>query len=212
MASRARLARPTIKSLTFGLVMFDYDLDGNLDIAIANGHVERDIALTKSGDTFQQRPQLFRGDGSGRGFDDASTDVGEAFAVAVAGRALAAADIDGDGDLDLLITGVGEKARILRNDGPPDAPGWIAFRAAGSARNVHGIGTRIELTAGGRKQHRWIRTGGSYLSQNDLVASFGLGRAATIDTLRIVWPDGTAQALDPAAYALNRIHTLARAR
>jgi hypothetical protein len=193
----------------FGVVFFDYDNDAQLDIAIANGHVMANASLLRGGSTFAQRNLLLRNVG-GR-FQDQKSAAGPGFAAELVSRALAAGDIDNDGDLDLLVTNNGAGANLLLNDGPPrqseaGSANAILVRVIGTKSNRSGIGSRLVLTTGNRRQVREVQSGSSYLGQNDLRAHFGLGPAVRSETLEIRWPSGATEVVKelPA----NHVYTL----
>ena len=83
---------------------------------------------------------------------------------------------------------------LLRNTG--NDRGWLQVRLVGTRSNRDGIGARLTLTSGGRRQVREIHSGTSFLSQNSLTAHFGLGQARVVDELRIRWPSGAIQTLN----------------
>jgi len=178
----------TLRFLGFGTVFLDYDNDGALDLAIANGHVLDNTALFQSTSKYAQRKLLLRNDGHGRFVDVAGT-AGSGFALERVGRTLVAGDIDNDGDLDLLVTNNGQAANLLRNDGG-SRQGSVQVQLAGRQSNRDGIGARLVATAGGRTQIREIKAGSSYLGQNALRAHFGLGGAKEIEQLEVRWPSG----------------------
>lgn len=197
-AGKGRLVQPTLKSLTFGLRFLDYDLDGHLDLAIANGHIEPGISGVQREITYAQPPQLFWNDGTGR-FVDVSERLGEAFARPVVGRGLAASDVDGDGDQDLLITVNGGTARLFRNEavGADGATGRssLTLRLEGAAPNRDALGAVVTVVVGGRAQRATVRTGSSYLSQSSLALVFGLDGAPGADRVSVRWPDGSEESL-----------------
>jgi hypothetical protein len=172
----------------FGVVFFDYDNDGRLDLAIVNGHVMVHVAQVRARGTLAQRKLLLRN--AGERFVNATNDAGPGFALDGVGRGLAAGDVDNDGDLDLLVTNNGGRPNLLLNDGG-NAGNAVLVRVAGTASNRTGIGTRLVLTTGGRRQVREIQSGSSYLAQGDLRAHFGLGAARRAERLEIRWPDGS---------------------
>jgi hypothetical protein len=178
----------TLRFLGFGTVFFDYDNDGDLDLAIANGHVLDNTSLFQSASKYAQHRLLLRNDGSGR-FTDVAGAAGPGFAVERVGRALAAGDIDDDGDLDLLVTNNGQAAELLRNDGGSRGSA-VLVSLVGRKSNRDGIGTRLRASVGARRQIREIKAGSSYLSQSDARAHFGIGRAAMLDQLEVRWPSG----------------------
>ncbi len=194
------LARTTRGHLTFGLLLFDADLDGRLDLFQANGHVETDIAALEPGRTYAQAAQLFWNTGRSRGGAPLLAEVPAAelgdLARPMAGRGAAFLDLEGDGDLDLVLTQVGGPARLLRNEMDPGSPAahhHLRVVLRSPPPNRDGIGARVEATAGGAAQTRRIMPTRSYLSQVEPAASFGLGPATRVERLRITWPDGTAE-------------------
>jgi hypothetical protein len=190
-AAKARLSRPTLLMLTFGVVFADFDLDGLPDLMLANGHIEPQIQRVQKDVTFAQPPQLFRN--TGETFDDLSDQVGADFSRPAVARGLATADIDGDGDLDVLLTVNDGSARLLRNDLPPGANA-LRFVLRGAGRNPQAIGAVVTVTCGERTQSQRVRTGGSYLSQSELPLTFGLGAAARAD-VQVRWPTGRSESL-----------------
>src|SRR5262249_4356661 len=95
------LAAASLRRLGFGIVFADVDLDGRLDVAVANGHVYRNAEAV--GESFEQEAQLFLGDGHGR-FRDVSAQAGSYFRQRRVGRGLAWADFDNDGRPDLAFS------------------------------------------------------------------------------------------------------------
>jgi hypothetical protein len=186
LAGAARLTKPTVLMLTFGLLFADFDLDGYADLAVANGHIEPEINAVQQDITFAQRPQLFRNNGR-RQFVDISDQAGEAFAEPIVGRGVAAADIDDDGDGDLLITVNGGSPKLLRNE-CKDA-NWIKIRLLGNSPNLDAVGATVTVWAGDLVQRKMVRTGSSYLSQSEAnPIVFGLGAHSQADSLAIRWP------------------------
>jgi hypothetical protein len=191
------IGAPTRLALSFGLFLFDYDLDGRLDLLQANGHLEEEIEKVDPSQHYRQPAQLFwnAGDAGERRFllvpAEQTGDLGRP----IVGRGAAYADVDGDGDLDVVLTQAGGKPMLLRN---LQAVGhhWLRVALVGAAPNRDAIGSWIELTAGGVTQRRQVMPTRSYLSQVELPVTFGLGSATTIDALEVVWPDGTRQKVD----------------
>jgi hypothetical protein len=195
------LARPTHGHLTFGLLVFDADLDGRLDLFQANGHVETDIAALEPGRTYAQPAQLFWNTGLSRGGAPLLAEVPAAalgdLARPLAGRGAAYLDLEGDGDLDLVLTQAGGPPRVMRNDLLPPAadgkrpPHHLRVVLRKPPPDPDALGARVEATAGGAAQTRRIMPTRSYFSQVEPAASFGLGPAGRVERLRITWPDGT---------------------
>jgi len=190
------IGAPTRRMLGFGLLFGDFDLDGDEDLAQANGHLEPDIARVQPSQTYRQRAQLFmnRGGDSAPLFVEAGADTLGDLAVPAVGRALASGDLDGDGDDDLVLVELGGRARVLRND---QATGhhWIAVAVDAGALAGRVFGSEIEVDAviGGKPvtQRRVLSPTRSYLSQCEPVARFGLGDAATVTEIRVRAADGS---------------------
>ncbi|MEW6325925.1 MAG: CRTAC1 family protein, partial [Nitrospirota bacterium] len=197
-APRAGLTRPSLPFLTFGLFFFDYDLDGLLDILSANGHIdETTVEYLERTVTYEQRPLLFRNNGGGA-FAEVGLNSGRALGKRIVGRGAAYADIDRDGDLDVLLTQNGGPAILLRNDGG-NRNQWLRAALIGTKSNRDGIGATITVTTGGVRQQRLVKTGSSYLSQSELTATFGLGKAKQADEVTVAWPSGIVDRLEAVA-------------
>ena len=187
-AGAAGLSGPTLLPLTFGVRFADIDLDGYQDLLLANGHIEPEINSVQRDITFEQPPQLFRNDGTGR-MVDISSAVGPPFTEPIVGRGLATSDIDRDGDLDILLTVNGGAPKLLRNDLPLGTAGWVRLRLEGKFPNVGAIGAALVLYSGVGVQREIIRTGSSYLGQSELsTIVFGLGTNTQVDSLTVRWP------------------------
>ena len=191
LAGSARLTRPTLLPLTFGVSFVDLDLDGFQDLVAANGHIEPEIQRVNRDLAFEQRPQLFRNTGKG-GFVDATEGAGEGFSRPAVARGVAFGDYDGDGDPDLLITVNGGSPRLLRNDTPEEGRGnWLGVRIEGLPANRDAIGAVVTLFAGDHALRRVVRAGSSFLSQSQTnPILFGLGERTSADSLAILWPTG----------------------
>ncbi len=170
------LAAPTFQPMGWGTALFDADLDGNLDLFIANGHIYSQVDdFPDLNETFRQKNQLFLGDG--KHFRDVSESAGSGLQVRKSSRGLAVGDLDNDGDLDLVVSNVDDTPTLLENR---QATGhhWIGFRLRKEGTNPLCIGARVIVEGGGRRQMREVRSGGGYLSQSDLRVLFGLGSHA----------------------------------
>ncbi len=184
-AASSQLGQPSQRTLTFGLTLLNIDLDMDLDLFFANGHVQTHIARMVDGMSFRQRAQLFLNRGNGV-FGEAS-ESGVLMRTMVA-RGAAHSDYDRDGDLDLLIVENNGPAHLWRNDSRAGL--FLRVRLEGRTSNRNGYGARVEINAGGLRQYRRIYSGSSFLSQSEAIAVFGLGDTAVVDDLWVLWPSG----------------------
>jgi hypothetical protein len=184
--------------LTFGLLFLDYDLDGRLDLLLANGHLEHEIHRVQQSQTYAQPPSLFWN--CGEGCRNRFVPVAEAGDLTdpLVGRGIAYADIDGDGDLDVLITQNGRRPALLRND-QQTGHHWLRVALRGKAPNTGAVGARLALTAGGVTRTRVVMPSRGYMSQVERTVTFGLGDLAQVERLQVTWPDGSEQTLTPDA-------------
>jgi hypothetical protein len=182
--------------LTFACFFFDYDLDGLLDIFAANGHVSDDISVVQPNVKYAQPPHLFRNKGKSK-FEEISAKLGRALQRAIVGRGAAYGDFDNDGDLDLLITANNGPARLLRNDNA-NQNDMLRVKLVGTASNRDGTGARVQLKSSkGAREYEMVKTGSSYLSQSEMVLTFGLGKPEEdkVLSLEISWPSGQRQSI-----------------
>jgi len=187
-AGRARISKPSLLSLSFGILFNDMDLDGYMDLLVTNGHIEPEINRIQQEITFAQSSQLFLNNRKG-GFTEITNQVGEAFSKPIVGRGLATADIDNDGDADLIISENGGMARLLRNDLDVANKNWIKIQMKGKSPNLNALGARVTLWYNEMQQTKMIRTGSSYLSQSDISELiFGIGENTSVDSIQIRWP------------------------
>jgi hypothetical protein len=189
----SEIGHKSLLTLAFGCFFFDYDLDGWVDIFVANGHVENEINKVQSKVTYAQPTHLFRNLGK-KQFQQVTAGVGGALVKHYVARGSAYADFDRDGDLDILMTTNGGTAHLFRNDGGSQSR-FVRIRLRGSRSNRDGYGTLIQLTSGGKTQSVFTRSGHSYLSQSESVQTFGIGSSTRADKVRLVWPSGTVQEL-----------------
>jgi hypothetical protein len=177
-------------TLGFGCVFADLDLDGALDLAVVNGHIDETVRNIH-GVGYAQPPHLFLNDGSGR-FHDIAGETGGGFAQPKVGRGLAYADFDRDGDVDLLITTNNGPAYLYRNDQLAGNRS-IRLHLVGTKSNRDAIGARVHLTVSGVTQSRFVKSGSSYLSQSELLLTFGLGKREKAERVVIEWPSGRTE-------------------
>jgi len=189
--------------LGWGCGFFDMDNDGWLDILICNGHVYPEVEQLKTEAGYAQRKLLYRNLRNGR-FEDISLQAGPGISAPSAARGCAFGDFDNDGDIDVVVNTVNGPAQLLRCDST-SGNNWIKIKTIGTKSNRSGIGARLTCVTnvpGQSKPHRQIdevRSGGSYISQNDLRVHFGLGKAEKVQVLELRWPSGQVDTIKDIA-------------
>jgi hypothetical protein len=178
-------------SLGFGCAFFDANLDGWLDFAVANGHIDETVRNIRGNVGYAQPPQLFVNNGKGT-FRDVAAELGGGFNQPKVGRGLAYADFDRDGDLDLLLTTNSGPAYLYRNDQVAGNHS-IRFRLVGTKSNRDAIGAAVRISVGGLNQYRVVKGGSSYLSQSELPVTFGLEKRDRIEIVVVDWPSGRTE-------------------
>src|SRR5712671_8103004 len=214
VAISAGVGSPTKNMLGFGCVFADFDLDGLLDLAIANGHIDETVRNIRGNVGYAQPPQLFLNQGKGI-FRDVTAEVGPDFSQPKVGRGLAYGDFDRDGDIDLLLTTNNGPAYLFRND-IRSGNRSLRLHLTGTKSNRDAIGAVVRIYHGGENQMRTVRGGSSYLSQSELPLTFGVGSSDRVDRLAVEWPSGTTQEFKNVstakAYELHENEALTDAR
>jgi hypothetical protein len=178
-------------TLGFGCIFLDVNLDGALELAVANGHIDETVRNIRGNVGYAQPPQLFLNLGGGK-FRDVASQVGGGFESPKVGRGLAYGDFDRDGDLDILMTTNNGPAYLYRNDQSANSHS-IRFNLKGTKSNRDAIGASVRIFLDGQSQSRLVRGGSSYLSQSELPITFGLGSRDKIDRVVIDWPSGRTE-------------------
>jgi enediyne biosynthesis protein E4 len=178
-------------SLGFGCAFLDVNLDGWLDLAVANGHIDDTVRNIRGNVGYAQPPQLFLNNGKGV-FRDVASDAGAAFVQAKVGRGVACGDFDRDGDVDLLITTNNGPAYLYRNDQNAGNRS-VRFRLVGTKSNRDAIGAEVRIECGGVGQSRLVKSGSSYLSQSELPVTFGVGKRDVVERVVLLWPSGRTE-------------------
>ena len=188
VATRAGIGAASRNTLGFGCAFADVDLDGALDLVVANGHIDETVRNIRGNVGYAQPPHLFLNQGNGA-FRDVAAAVGADFAQPKVGRGLAFGDFDRDGDVDLLITTNNGPAYLFRNDQSAGNRS-LRFRLVGTKSNRDAIGATVRIFHGGTSQSRLVKSGSSYLSQSELPVTFGVGKRDRVDRVVITWPSG----------------------
>ncbi|MGH9532749.1 MAG: CRTAC1 family protein, partial [Terriglobales bacterium] len=191
VAMRAGVGAASKNTLGFGCAFLDADLDGALDLLVANGHIDETVRNIRGNVGYAQPPQLFLNNGKG-GFRDVASQLGKEFAQPKVGRGLACGDFDRDGDLDVLMTTNRGPAFLFRSDHPAGHKS-IRFHLAGTKSNRDAIGATVRIYHGDSSQTRMVKSGSSYLSQSEFPVTFGLGKRDRVDRAVIQWPSGRTE-------------------
>jgi enediyne biosynthesis protein E4 len=206
----AGVAKDTIPFLSWGDGFIDYDNDGWKDIFIASGHVYKQVEDHDWGTSFAQRPLLLRNVGAGK-FALVPAVQGTGLAIVVPARGAAFGDLFNDGKIDIVLNNLDSTPTLLRNVNP-DQHHWIEFRLIGGAGKPRdAVGAAIFVTTGKVTQRGDVLSGGSFASSNDPRVHFGLGDAASIDSVEIRWPGG-GPAEKVAIPGVDRILTIEQGR
>jgi hypothetical protein len=191
-APRSAVGRSSLLTLGFGCFFYDYDLDGWLDIFVANGHIEQGIERIQSKIRYAQPPHLFRNAGGGK-FEEVTKTMGAAFNKPLVARGAAHGDFDNDGDLDIVMTTNDGPAVLLRNDGATNRS--VRLRLVGTRSNRDGLGAVVTVKVGNETQTAMAQSGSSYLSQSERTLTFGVGKAQSVDSVEVRWPSGRTDRL-----------------
>ncbi len=191
VAAQAGVGLASKNSLGFGCAFLDANLDGWLDLAVANGHIDETVRNIRGNVGYAQPPLLFLNNGNGK-FRDVAAELGGGFDQPKVGRGLAYADFDRDGDLDLLLTTNNGAAYLYRNDQLAGNRS-IRFHLVGTKSNRDAIGATVRIVSGELRQSRMVKSGSSYLSQSELPVTFGLEKRDRVERVVIAWPSGRTE-------------------
>ena len=201
-APTSDVGRATLVTLGFGCFFFDYDNDGWLDIFVADGHIEDQIERVQKRVSYAEPPHVFRNLGGAK-FQEVTASLGADFASPKVARGAAYADIDNDGALDVLMTSNGGRAYLFHNQGGSNHS--VRVKLVGTKSNRDGIGAVVRVISGKDQQSQTLHSGSSYLSQNELVLTFGLGEHTKADAIEVRWPSGAVDKLSnvPASQTIT---------
>jgi hypothetical protein len=204
VTAAAGLANRT-RFLGWGTAFMDIDNDGWVDILSVNGHVYPEVDGAQTHETFRQQRLVYwnRRDGQ---FYDMSDLSGAAISARHASRGMAVGDLDNDGSLETVVVNLAETPSLLKNTAKP-AGNAMLLRLLTGKRDA--IGARVTVNASGTQQTDEVRSGGSFISHNDLRLHFGVG-TATAAALTIRWPDGSTEKI--AKVSAGEVTTIAQGR
>jgi hypothetical protein len=187
------LSQPSFHKLGYGAQFFDAELDGALDLIVANGHEGdyRDLGIP-----FQMEPQFFQHDGNGRFVDCSSSVEGGYFEKKVVARGLARLDWNRDGREDFVVSHLDQPVALVTNETSP-AGSYLAVRLVGVRSSRDAIGTRVAVAAEGATWSRQLMAGDGYMASNERLLIFGLGEAEEVEQLTVDWPGGRSQHFGP---------------
>jgi enediyne biosynthesis protein E4 len=189
----AGVATPTIPFVGWGTSFFDFDNDGWPDLFLVNGHVYPQVDTLDVGARYREPKLLFLNQRDGT-FRNISKLVGPAIQIPQVSRGAAFGDLFNDGHVDIVVENLDGKPMILREEGG-NHNHWIGFELAGTKSNRLALNARVKAVAGDLIQVDEVRSGGSYLSQNDLRIHFGLGSHDRLDRVEILWPTGKSDTI-----------------
>jgi hypothetical protein len=191
----AGVKQPTYAPLSWGTTFADFDLDGDLDLFIANGHIYPQADTTPAANTTFRQTNLLLANEKGR-FRDFSRRAGPGLDVREASHGLAAGDLDGDGDIDLVIANVDAPPTLLLNE-TARRGAWLIVDAPGARR--------VEVVAQGQTWTGHAVVGGSFLSVSDPRFHFGLGAVTEVESITVTWPGKVEVRSNVAANAVVRV-------
>jgi enediyne biosynthesis protein E4 len=193
MAWASGLGQGSYPYVKWGTGFVDVDNDGWPDVLVANGHVYPQVDAIQGSSKYREPLQLFRNRQNGT-FEDISAETGLADLPLQSRRGAAFGDINNDGNVDMVLVNIGAPPSLLINHNTSHSH-RVLFRLIGTKSNRAAIGARVTITSASFKQINEVRSGGSYISQNDLRLHFGLGADDKMSSVEIFWPSGKAETL-----------------
>ena len=204
-AHRHTVAQATRLLSGWGLKFFDYDLDGAVDLILANGHPDDMIEMYSQQVKYKEPLLLFHQE-NGR-LRNVSAEAGAVFRKSFPARGLAVGDYNNDGRPDVLIGNCGGPPLLLKNNAGKGNH-WTGVRLQGTRANRDAIGARITWSAGGVVRSRLKTSGGSYLSSHDPREVLGLGASEKLDWVQVKWPGPSTRVERFTGLGVDRYVTL----
>jgi hypothetical protein len=177
--------------LGFGIVLQDFNQDGQMDCLIANGHIDE---RADEFDGYRQRPQLLSF--GGVRWEDCGA-ASSWFNNRLVGRGIATGDLEGDGDLDAVVVNQNSPAALLVNES--ERGSWLQLRFTGRLSNREGIGCIVTVKASERIYRSELPGGTSFASSHQPLLNFGLGDCAEPVDVDVQWPSGVVQTVKSVA-------------
>jgi hypothetical protein len=193
MSWPAKVGQPSYRYVKWGAGFVDFDNDGWVDLFINNGHVYPQVDAIPNSPGYKEPMQMFRNNHDGT-FEDISKTSGVFDMPPESRRGAAFGDVYNDGSMDILVLNIGQPPSLLINKGL-NSNHRVGFHLIGTKSNRAAIGARVTIHAGAVVQFNEVRSGSSYLSQNDLRLHFGLGAADKMDSVEVLWPSGQTEVL-----------------
>ncbi len=184
-AISSKIGIASLSTLTFGVVLADFDLDGDLDLFTANGHVQ---TVNNDGTRYQQAPHLFINQDNNQ-FIDMTPIIGGDLSAAMVARGIAYGDYDRDGDVDIIVTDNSGPVKLLRNDLPKQF-NYLRIRLQGKHSNRDALGAKVRIKLNGKTLFREVKINAGYLSSSEKTLTFGLNHATQVDAIEVTWPTG----------------------
>jgi hypothetical protein len=179
--------------LGWGTGFFDFDHDGWKDIYMVNGHVYPEVEAHNANSPYKQERLIFWNLRNGT-FLDISPQAGAGVTDRRSSRGSALGDLDNDGSLEIVVNNMNDTPSLLKNYG--EKKNWILIKTVGRKSNRNGVGARVSVVAAGLKQMDEVRSGDSYISQNDMRLHFGIGAATKVERVEVLWPSGRKEAFE----------------